>query len=67
MKRSSPTRQRLAAIALLGLPLLTFPMLGLVGGWLAAADASIAADGFVLEAAEILNASIMDASIKPLS
>ncbi len=35
MKRSSPTRQRLAAIALLGLPLLTFPMLGLVGGWLA--------------------------------
>lgn len=33
----------------------------------AAADASIAADGFVLEAAEILNASIMDASIKPLS
>ncbi|MCK6391739.1 MAG: hypothetical protein L6Q40_12100 [Azonexus sp.] len=34
MKRRSPTRQQLTAIALIGLPLLTFPLLGLVGGWL---------------------------------
>lgn len=35
MKRASPTRQRLAALGLLGLPLLTFPILSLPGGqWL---------------------------------
>jgi hypothetical protein len=32
MKTSSPGRQRLAAISLLGLPLLTYPMLGLPTG-----------------------------------
>lgn len=35
MKRGSPTRQRLAALALLGIPLLTFPVLGLPQGELA--------------------------------
>jgi len=35
MKRASPTRQRLAALGLLGLPLLTYPLLGLpTGHWL---------------------------------
>ena len=33
MKRGSPMRQRLAAIALLGLPLLTWPLLGLPEGF----------------------------------
>jgi hypothetical protein len=32
MKRSSPTRQRLAALALLGVPLLTYPLLTLPEG-----------------------------------
>jgi hypothetical protein len=32
MKRSSPTRQRLAALALFGIPLLTYPLLSLPGG-----------------------------------
>jgi len=32
MKRSSPTRQRLAALALLGMPLLTYPLLALPEG-----------------------------------
>lgn len=32
MKRSSPTRQRLAALGLLGLPLLSYPLLGLPNG-----------------------------------
>lgn len=32
MKRSSPTRQRLAALALLGLPLLSYPLLALPEG-----------------------------------
>jgi len=35
MKRASPTRQRLAALGLLGVPLLTFPLLNLPGGMLA--------------------------------
>ena len=35
MKRGSPTRQRLAALALLGIPLLSFPILGLPQGELA--------------------------------
>lgn len=35
MKRGSPTRQRLAALALLGIPLLTFPVLGLPQGEIA--------------------------------
>ena len=35
MKRASPTRQRLTALGLLGLPLLTFPILSLPSGqWL---------------------------------
>lgn len=32
MKRASPTRQRLAAISLLGIPLLSFPLLSLPTG-----------------------------------
>lgn len=32
MKRASPLRQRLAALGLLGLPLLTYPLLSLPGG-----------------------------------
>lgn len=32
MKRASPTRQRLAALGLLGIPLLTYPLLSLPGG-----------------------------------
>lgn len=32
MKRASPVRQRLAALGLLGVPLLTYPVLGLPGG-----------------------------------
>ncbi len=32
MKRASPTRQRLAALGLLGLPLMTYPLLGLPNG-----------------------------------
>lgn len=35
MKRGSPTRQRLAALALLGIPLLSFPILGLPQGEIA--------------------------------
>lgn len=35
MKRGSPTRQRLAAIGLCGIPLLTYPLLGLPNGELA--------------------------------
>jgi hypothetical protein len=35
MKRASPTRQRLAALGLLGLPLLTYPLLGLPQGAIA--------------------------------
>jgi hypothetical protein len=35
VKRGSPTRQRLAALALLGIPLLTFPVLGLPQGEIA--------------------------------
>ncbi|MFN4325114.1 MAG: hypothetical protein ACK4FP_04395 [Azonexus sp.] len=35
MNRASPTRQRLAALGLLGAPLLTYPLVGLPGGeWL---------------------------------
>lgn len=33
MKRSSPTRQRLAALALLGMPLLNYPLLALPEGY----------------------------------
>jgi hypothetical protein len=32
MKHSNPLRQRLAALSLLGIPLLTFPLLGLPHG-----------------------------------
>ncbi|MGE5470971.1 MAG: hypothetical protein ACM3X0_09270 [Bacteroidota bacterium] len=32
MKRASISRQRLAALGLLGVPLLSFPLLGLPGG-----------------------------------
>jgi hypothetical protein len=32
MKRGNPLRQRLAALGLLGVPLLTYPMLSLPGG-----------------------------------
>lgn len=32
MKRASPTRQRLAALGLLGIPLFTYPLLGLPEG-----------------------------------
>ena len=32
MKRANPIRQRLAALGLLGVPLLTYPLLGLPGG-----------------------------------
>ncbi|UCV17985.1 hypothetical protein [Ferribacterium limneticum] len=32
MKRANPTRQRLAALGLLGVPLLTYPLLNLPGG-----------------------------------
>ena len=32
MRRASPVRQRLAALALLGVPLLTYPLLSLPGG-----------------------------------
>lgn len=35
VKRGSPTRQRLAAIGLCGIPLLTYPLLGLPQGSLA--------------------------------
>lgn len=35
MKRGSPTRQRLAALALFGIPLLSFPVLGLPQGQIA--------------------------------
>ncbi|WP_298392983.1 hypothetical protein [uncultured Azonexus sp.] len=41
MKRGSPTRQRLAALALLGIPLLTFPVLGLPQGELAGMPATV--------------------------
>lgn len=34
MKRGSPIRQRLAAIGLLGIPLLTYPMLSMPEGML---------------------------------
>jgi|MGYP000886309825 hypothetical protein len=40
MKRASPTRQRLAALGLLGVPLLTYPLLSLPGGELAGIPAS---------------------------
>jgi len=34
MKQASPTRQRLAALSLIGVPLLTFPLLSLPeGNW----------------------------------
>ncbi len=32
MKRSSPVRQRLSALGLIGVPLMTFPLLGLPSG-----------------------------------
>ncbi len=32
MKRANPTRQRLAALGLLGVPMLTYPLLSLPGG-----------------------------------
>ena len=32
MKRANPIRQRLAALGLLGIPLLTYPLLGLPEG-----------------------------------
>jgi hypothetical protein len=32
MKRANPLRQRLAALGLLGIPLLTYPLLGLPNG-----------------------------------
>jgi hypothetical protein len=32
MKRANPVRQRLAALGLLGIPLLTYPLLSLPGG-----------------------------------
>lgn len=32
MRQTNPLRQRLAALGLLGVPLLTFPLLGLPGG-----------------------------------
>jgi hypothetical protein len=32
MKRANPLLQRLAALGLLGIPLLTYPLLGLPGG-----------------------------------
>lgn len=35
MKRGSPTRQRLTALGLLGIPLLSYPLVGLPGGTLA--------------------------------
>ena len=35
MKRASPTRQRLAALGLFGIPLLTYPLLSLPDGSLA--------------------------------
>lgn len=40
MKRASPTRQRLAALGLLGVPLLTYPLLTLPEGWLAGLPAA---------------------------
>lgn len=41
MKRGSPTRQRLAALALLGVPLLSFPILGLPKGEIAGIPAVV--------------------------
>lgn len=35
MRKVGPTRQRLAALGLLGIPLLTYPLLGLPSGTLA--------------------------------
>lgn len=40
MKRANPTRQRLAALGLLGIPLLTYPLLSLPGGSLGGMPAS---------------------------
>ena len=40
MRRASPVRQRLAALALLGMPLLTYPLLSLPGGSLFGMPAS---------------------------
>ncbi|MBK9785433.1 MAG: hypothetical protein IPP59_15355 [Betaproteobacteria bacterium] len=40
MKRASPVRQRLAALGLLGVPLLTYPLLSLPGGNLAGIPAT---------------------------
>lgn len=33
MKQASPTRQRLVALSLLGIPLLTFPLVGVPSGY----------------------------------
>mgnify|MGYP000473368720 CR=1 FL=1 len=41
MKRASPTRQRLAALGLLGAPLLTYPLLSLPAGSLWGIPASV--------------------------
>jgi hypothetical protein len=40
MKRANPIRQRLAALGLLGVPLLTYPLLSLPGGDLAGSPAT---------------------------
>lgn len=40
MKRANPTRQRLAALGLLGVPLLTYPLVSLPGGELGAIPAT---------------------------
>jgi len=40
LRRASPVRQRLAALALLGVPLLTYPLLSLPGGSLFGMPAS---------------------------
>ena len=40
MKRASQVRQRFAALGLLGLPLMTYPLLSLPGGSLAGIPAS---------------------------
>ncbi|KAB2927229.1 MAG: hypothetical protein F9K30_04485 [Dechloromonas sp.] len=40
MKRASPTRQRLAALGLLGIPLLTYPLIALPEGTLLGIPAS---------------------------
>ncbi|MBS1145197.1 MAG: hypothetical protein H6R14_2603 [Proteobacteria bacterium] len=40
VKRANPTRQRLAALGLLGVPLLTYPLLSLPGGEVAGIPAT---------------------------